>query len=61
MRALSGPVVMAALLAAVSRRPCGEDGPETSDTEAPVLARKRVPVEENKVAQVDGVDTARGP
>ena len=45
VRALSGLVVMAAPLAAVSRRPCGEDGPGTSYTEAPVLARKRAPVE----------------
>ena len=45
VRDLSGPVVMAAPSAAVSRRPCGEDGPGTRDTEAPVSARKRVPVE----------------
>ena len=45
VRDLSGPVVIAAPLAAVSRWPCREDGPGTRDTEAPVLARKRAPVE----------------
>ena len=44
MRDLSGPVAMAAPLAAVSRRPCGEAGPGTRETEAPVSAKKRAPV-----------------
>ena len=44
MRDLSGPMVMATPLAAVSRQPCGDAGPVTRDTEALVLARKRAPV-----------------